>query len=206
MASSLLLRRANASPLFNKLTNSICSASVCRSFNTNTQVTEVDDAARGIDIDRRDRSVSSQRDVVVPSIFSDVFDPFFPTRSLSQILRVMDQMMDPFLPASHGLGAAGTRRGWNVKEDKDALYIRIDMPGVDKEKMKITVDQNTLIIRGGGKESEEEEARIYTGRLDLPPGMYKLDEIKAEMKNGVLKITVPKAKEEERKVQDVKVE
>ncbi|KHG00258.1 Heat shock 22 kDa, mitochondrial [Gossypium arboreum] len=65
---------------------------------------------------------------------------------------------------------------------------------------------NTLIIRGeGGKdwedeEEEEEGGRIrYSSRLDLPPTMYKVDEIKAEMKNGVLKVVVPKVKEEERK-------
>ncbi|CAK9180036.1 unnamed protein product [Ilex paraguariensis] len=49
-------------------------------------------------------------------------------------------------------------RGWNVKEDKDTLYIRIDMPFVDKDNVKITVDQNTLIVKGEGeKESEEDE-------------------------------------------------
>ncbi|CAK9147695.1 unnamed protein product, partial [Ilex paraguariensis] len=77
---------------------------------------------------------------------------------LSQVLNLMDQMMEtPFLSSPCGMGS-GSLRGWNVKEDKDTLYIRIDMLGVDKDKVKITVDQNTLIVkREGEKESEEDE-------------------------------------------------
>jgi HSP20 family protein len=41
----------------------------------------------------------------------------------------------------------------------------------------------------------------------LPEKLYKIDQIKAEMKNGVLKVIVPKIKEEERnEVINVKVE
>ncbi|CAK9173213.1 unnamed protein product [Ilex paraguariensis] len=212
MASSLLLRRATAAtPLLNRITNSIRSAaaapSVSRSFNTDTQVTNIDQVDQSVDTDRRDRSVSRQGDSVT-SFFTDVFDPYFPTRSLSQVLNLMDQMMDtPFLSSPRGRGS-GSLRGWNVKEDKEALYIRIDMPGVDKDNVKIRVDQNTLIVKGEGeKESEEDEhGPIYSGRLELPPNVYKLDQIKAEMKNGVLKLIVPNVKEEGRKVHEVKVE
>ena len=143
--------------------------------------------------------------------FADVFDPLSPTRSLSQVLNLMDQFMDsPLVAASRGMGAAaGSRRGWDVKEDNEALHIRVDMPGLDKENMKISVEQNTLIIKGEGeKESKEGEyGRRYSSRLDLPMDLYKLDEIKAEMKNGVLKVRIPKVKEEERKdVFQVKVD
>jgi HSP20 family protein len=140
----------------------------------------------------------------------DVLDPFYPTRSLSQVLNLMEQFMEnPFVAASQGLGA-GPRRGFDVKEDDNALYIRMDMPGVGKENVKVSVEQNTLIIKGEAeKESEEgeESGRRYSSRLDLPPILYKLDSVRAEMKNGVLKVLVPKVKEEERKnVLQVKVD
>lgn len=149
--------------------------------------------------------------MVLPICSTDVFDPFSTTRSLSQVLNLMDQFMEnPFLAASRGVGAAGSRRGWDVKEDEDALYLRMDMPGLSREDVKVSVEQNTLTIKGEGeKESEEEEqsGRRYSSRLDLPPNLYKLGEIKAEMKNGVLKVAVPKVKEEERKdVFQVKIE
>ena len=129
-----------------------------------------------------------------------MFDPFSPTRSLSQLLNTMDQYMEnPFLSASGGMGG-GLRRSWDAKETEDALNLRIDMPGLGKEDVKVSVEQNTLVIKGeSAKESEDEDtAGRYTSRIHLPEKIYKTDQIKAEMKNGVLKVVVPKIKEEER--------
>ncbi|KAL7167250.1 hypothetical protein ACSBR2_037837 [Camellia fascicularis] len=199
MASSLALRRATASALFNRLVNPLRSVSVARSFSTNAQIAKHDGDDRNVDVERRPGR----------SIFPDVLDPFSPTRSLSQLLNLMDQFMEnPFLATSQGIGA-GARRGWDVKEDDKALYLRMDMPGLDKEDVKISVEYNTLIIKGEGKkESEDEEVvQRYSSRLDLPPNLHNIDEIKAEMKNGVLKIVVPKVKEEEREdVRQVKID
>lgn len=86
----------------------------------------------------------------------------------------------------------------------------MDMPGLGKEHVKVSVEQNTLTIKGEGKKESEDEdvpGRRYSSRIDLPPDLYKLEEIKAEMKNGVLKVVVPKVKDEERKdVFQVKIE
>lgn len=115
---------------------------------------------------------------------------------------MMDQVMEnPFL--------AGSRRGWDVKENEEALFLRMDMPGLDKEDVKISVEQNTLVVKGEDKDSEDEEGggRRFSSRLDLPPNLYKIDSIRAEMKNGVLRLAIPKVKEDERKdVFEVKVE
>ncbi|GAU27575.1 hypothetical protein TSUD_271160 [Trifolium subterraneum] len=207
MASSLAVKRFLSSS--NLLSKSLrpAASTASRSFNTNAmrQYDEHSDD-RNVDVDRR-----SDRSFPRNNLFSDVFDPFSPTRSLSQILNTVDQLMDnPFITASRGIGAGAVRRGWNAKETEDALHLRVDMPGLGKEDVKIAVEQNTLTIKGeGAKESEEEEesVRRFTSRLDLPEKLYKLDQIKAEMKNGVLKVIVPKMKEEERNdVINVKVE
>ncbi|KAL8103202.1 23.5 kDa heat shock protein, mitochondrial-like [Apium graveolens] len=199
MASSLALRRSAS--LFRNLLNSHARATpvASRFFNTNAQMTTFDDDdRRDVDVDRRsDRSVNRRGD----SFFPDFFDPFAPTRSLSQMLNFMDQIAD------RGLGPVTTHRGWDVKEDNEALKLRMDMPGIDKEKVKISVEQNVLIIKGEEDEAEGEEGRRYSSRIELPQNVYKVDEIKAEMKNGVLKVRVPKVKEEERKdVFQVKIE
>jgi HSP20 family protein len=204
MAASIALRRVVAPTLLSKLFNPIRTVSVApslsRSFNTNTQLSNFPEDDRVVDADRHsDQSVSRRRGT---GFFPDVFDPFSPTTSLSQVLNLMDQLMeDPFLAASRGVGA-GSRRGWDVKEDNDALYIRLEMPGLGKEDVKVSVEENTLTIKGEGEkvsEEEEESKRRYSSRLDLPQKLYKLDSIKAEMKNGVLKVVVPKVKEEEKK-------
>ncbi|RWR97864.1 small heat shock protein, chloroplastic-like protein isoform X2 [Cinnamomum micranthum f. kanehirae] len=104
-------------------------------------------------------------------------------------------MENPFAALSRGMGG-GSRRGFDVREDKDALYLRVDMPGLGKEDVKVFVEQNTLIIKGGGgdknsgyDDSDRESGRRYSSRIDLPSELYKLDEIEAEMKNGVLKFS-----------------
>ncbi|KAJ0602800.1 putative alpha crystallin/Hsp20 domain, HSP20-like chaperone [Helianthus annuus] len=210
MATSTILNRsttAAAANLFNKLLLPIRSLSatpsVHRSFNTNaSQVSAYEDFNRIVDDNRRpDSSVSRRRD---NDFFSDIFDPISPTRSLSQIFNMMDRFMEnPFMTSSPGggLGLAG-RRGWDAKETDESLSLRFDMPGLDKENVKISVEQNTLIIKAEEEketENDEEPPRRYSSRIDLPVDAYKLDEIKAEMKNGVLKIMVPKVKAEERK-------
>ncbi|XVF54967.1 hypothetical protein PTKIN_Ptkin05aG0223100 [Pterospermum kingtungense] len=205
MASSLALKRlvsSNILPTSMRIIRPIALApSTSRLFNTNP-ITEfgIDDGEEPdlADDRRHARSLSRRGD----GFFSDVFDPFSPTRNLSQVLNMMDQVMEnPFLSASRGMGG-GLRRSCDAKETEDALNLRIDMPGLGKEDVKVSVEQNTLIIKGeGAKESESEDEETvgrYTSRINLPNKLYKIDQIKAEMKNGVLKVTVPKIKKEER--------
>nr|P11890.1 RecName: Full=Small heat shock protein, chloroplastic; Flags: Precursor [Oxybasis rubra]CAA33388.1 unnamed protein product [Oxybasis rubra] len=173
--------------------------SVSRSFNTNAQMGRVDHDHE-LD-DRSNRAPISRRGDFPASFFSDVFDPFRATRSVGQLMNLMDQLMEnPFMAASRGSGRA-MRRGWDVREDEEALELKVDMPGLAKEDVKVSVEDNTLIIKSEAeKETEEEEQRRrYSSRIELTPNLYKIDGIKAEMKNGVLKVTVPKIKEEEKK-------
>ncbi|KAJ8648069.1 hypothetical protein MRB53_001092 [Persea americana] len=202
----LASRKALSSSLMQKLITPFrplsSASSTIRSFNTNVQVSDEGGHDDSLDIDRRSERSISRRGGRDDSIVSDVLDPFFPSRSLSQVLNLMDQMMEnPFTALSRGMGGA-SRRGFDVREDKDALYLRVDMPGLGKEDVKVFVEQNTLIIKGeGDNESGDvsESGRRYSSRIDLPSELYKLDDIKAEMKNGVLKVLVPKVKEDERK-------
>ena len=73
---------------------------------------------------------------------------------------------------------------------------------VSKEHVKVWADQDGLMIEGeGDKDTEyddDEEAPAWYGRrIEFPADTFKMDQIKAEMKHGVLKVTVPKIKLEE---------
>lgn len=50
-----------------------------------------------------------------------------------------------------------SRRAWDVKEEDDALYVRIDLPGLGKEDVKVSVEWNTLIIKGEGEQESESD-------------------------------------------------
>ncbi|KAE8673679.1 Heat shock 22 kDa protein [Hibiscus syriacus] len=126
-------------------TSRLFNRNAMHEFDSDNDDSEFSDDRRGI------RSLSRRSD----GFFSDVFDPFSPARNLSQVLNMMNQFMEnPFVVASRGMGG-GLCRSWSVKETEDALNCRIDMPGLGKEDVKVSLEQNTLVIEGEAKESNE---------------------------------------------------
>ncbi|PIA34180.1 hypothetical protein AQUCO_03800039v1, partial [Aquilegia coerulea] len=95
----------------------------------------------------------------------------------------------------------GEKSGNYVKKDDGAMYVRTEMPGLSKEDVTVTVQKNMLVIIGEEKKAagDDEKGLKYNGSVNLETELYKIGEIKAEMKNGVLMVVVPKLKEEERK-------
>lgn len=151
-------------------------------------------------------------------------DPLSPMRTMRQMLETVDRMFEeamafPGTATGRATVAGGgeVRTPWDVREEEGAVKMRFDMPGLSREEVKVSVEDDVLVIRGehkkeeGGnkKEGAEEEwwrrsASNYSMRLLLPDNCEK-DKISAELKNGVLMVTVPKGKVE-RKVIDVKIQ
>jgi HSP20 family protein len=132
-----------------------------------------------------------------------VFDRFGAPTSLGRLLGLMEDAVAA--PGRGGLSSTA-RRGWSVaKEDDDAVYLKVPMPGFGKEHVKVSAEKNILVIKGEGEkdawDGDKDDAAVpkYSRRIELPANAYKMDKIKAEMKNGVLMVTVPKLKKEERK-------
>ncbi|CAM0906753.1 unnamed protein product [Alopecurus aequalis] len=79
------------------------------------------------------------------------------------------------------------------------------MPGLGKENVKVSAEKNNVVIKGEVEkkpwDGDKDGAPVsrYSRRIELLTGAFKMDKIKAEMKDGVLRVTVPKVKEEERK-------
>ena len=84
-----------------------------------------------------------------------------------------------------------------VKEMEKFFYLSLDIPGVDKEHLKVELKENTLNIFGERedhfkREGEEVDARLkFEQRYSLPQGVNS-DEIEVHQKNGVLDIIIPK--------------
>ncbi|XP_039044643.1 23.6 kDa heat shock protein, mitochondrial-like [Hibiscus syriacus] len=126
-------------------TSRLFNSNAMREFDSDSNESEFSDDRHRV------RSFSCRSD----GFFSDVFDPFSPARNLSQVLNMMNQFMEnPFMDASCGMGG-GLRRSWSAKETEDALNRRIDMHGLGKEDVKVSLEHNTLVIEGEAKESNE---------------------------------------------------
>ena len=112
-----------------------------------------------------------------------------------------------------GLGAGlrretveGGLRMWaphvDVTQHKDEILIRADLPGVEKDDVKVSVTEDAVTIRGERHRAQDEERDgvyrsersygAFSRSIALPPGTTT-DQVKASFKNGVLEIRVPAA-------------
>lgn len=88
----------------------------------------------------------------------------------------------------------------DVKEDEKNFYIEADMPGIEKNDIKIKYEKDYLLIGVEKKEEKEEETKNYLHRERSYSSMSRsvylpnLDatKVKAKLENGVLNVTVEK--------------
>lgn len=89
----------------------------------------------------------------------------------------------------------------NTRVDEDAYYIEIDLPGVKKEDIEIATEDNILTVSGERKMreavNEEDYYKVESlygkfARSFTLPEDVDVENIHAEMKNGVLEVTIPK--------------
>jgi HSP20 family protein len=89
----------------------------------------------------------------------------------------------------------------DISETTESIEVCSELPGMKKEDIEIEVAKGVLTIRGEKKEEEERSERSYHHRevrygsfsrsFSLPADV-KADEAKADFRDGVLTITLPK--------------
>lgn len=59
-------------------------------------------------------------------------------------------------------------------------------------------EEDITAAEGNREQGQGRARRRYSSRIEIPEKGYKLDQIKAEMKHGVLQVAIPKVHKEER--------
>ncbi|WP_201352074.1 Hsp20/alpha crystallin family protein [Hydrogenimonas urashimensis] len=140
------------------------------------------------------------------------FDPFAEIRELEKRLlgavevpaKGEKEAVSAFLPSV------------NTREDENAYVIEVDVPGVKKEDIKVNVDseKRTLTISGERKFEKEVKKEDYY-KIESSYGKFMrsfslpenvdAENIEAKTEEGVLRITLPKVKKEEKEVKEIPV-
>lgn len=103
----------------------------------------------------------------------------------------------------------------DIAETENEVIAKVEVPGVDPKDLEVHVTEDTLNIKGEVKDEWEEKKVGYYAReryygtfeRTLPlPARVKQDEVKAQYKDGVLHITLPKVEPSTPKTKKVEIE
>ncbi len=145
------------------------------------------------------------------------WDPF---REIENLHDRMNQLFDLSLSrAPDSERALSSVLEWvpsvDVKEKQDKIVIKAELPGMKKEDISISLEDNILLIKGEKKHEEKKEDKeegyyyrecsygSFQRAINLP-SKVKEEKVDASYKDGVLNITMSKAEETKTKQIDIK--
>jgi HSP20 family protein len=148
-------------------------------------------------------------------------------RPLGELARWEDEIEDLFEDVFRGFPApwwGGRRplletRGWapaiDMYDQEHEIVVKVGLPGMEKEDIHVAVTDDRLTIEGERKaEAETKEEDYYCCerrygkfyRAMALPTEVEADKIKANYRNGVLELRLPKAKEAKSKKVEVSIQ
>ena len=147
------------------------------------------------------------------------FESFF--REMDTLHREMERLFDDFWKGSGRQSM--TSMPWihgevmpsiDVTEDDMKFHVQVELPGMDKDDVDITLTGSVLTIRGEKKRDEEQKGRgffrkersygAFTRSLQLPAEVDEKN-IRASFEKGVLQIELPKTEEAQKRVTHIDI-
>jgi len=141
-------------------------------------------------------------------------NPFY---ELEKLHREMNHIFEPSFPVASDTHASLLEGFWSpavdVVDKKDEIIVKADLPGLQREDIDVTIENNVLTIRGEKKREEEHKdgdvvrcERYYGSfqRAFTLPSSVSPDKVQAKFNDGVLELVI--AKREEAKLKQVKID
>lgn len=126
-----------------------------------------------------------------------------PFREFSRYQDRMDRLMNELMGArsEEGVTSFDFAPSCEISEEDRNFLLKVDLPGVKKENVKVEVDGDRLTIRAERKEEKEEKSKrrhlseisygSYVRSFTLPQAIDE-KKVDAKFEDGVLIVTVPK--------------
>ena len=140
-------------------------------------------------------------------------DPFAITHEFVSLLRVMDRMLNErFVRLPSGRSDGGTLP-LDISEKDGAIIVRASLPGFEKEDIEVHVHDGVLSVKARHTDDQEtvdehfyrrERRSGHLSRRVALPGVADEAEVEAELKHGVLTLTVPQASQSKPKQIEIK--
>lgn len=113
-----------------------------------------------------------------------------------------------------GIAGAG-RPSIDISETDDAVTISADLPGLEEKDIDVSLSGDVLTLRGERSERREDKGKGYVVHersygsffrsIPLPAGLDH-DKVKAEFRNGVLDIELPKTADARRATRKIEIQ
>ena len=142
---------------------------------------------------------------------------FNPNHDLAEARLNMNRLFHNFFEDNSGRWPQDARSvvpAVNLEETEEAYKLTAELPGLAKEDISITLEENVLCLKGEKKASEEVDSKNFHrsersyGKFQRSfelPGTVDRNKIEANYKDGVLTVSVPKAEEAKPKQIEIKV-
>ena len=138
-----------------------------------------------------------------------------PTREIDALQREMNRLFDDvFSPSHRWHNDAGFTPAAELQEKANAYELKLEVPGLEKEDLDVQVTDDSVTISGERKSSTrtEEDGTVRSEfrygsfqRTIALPGSINHQGSKADYKDGILVLHLPKAEEEKNKVVKVNI-
>lgn len=136
-----------------------------------------------------------------------------PFQDLVSMRKDMDRLFDEFFSNPPTMSDMWDHPNIDLYQTDDEIVVKATLPGLDPDDLDIQITGDTLTLRGETKSEEETKEATYHlrerrqqsfSRSIRLPATVIAEKAKAEMKNGELTLTLPKAEDEKPKVITVK--
>lgn len=140
-----------------------------------------------------------------------VWDPF---RDMENLHSEINKLFAGTGRGRKDLGMASWTPNVDIYEDAETVRIHTELPGMQRDEVKLSVEDGVLTIKGERKFENENKKGNYH-RIERSYGMFERaftlpttvesEKIEASMKDGVLEVVIPKREEVKPKEIEIKV-